>query len=177
MRLCSPTRVRGWFALPRITLITRYPLGLFKAWVYLELSASCLVYPTPGKKNPPADAPDYTSSQKGDRGVGVDDFVGLRHYRPGDSPKHVNWKAVAREQALQTKMFGGDRSEQRWLDWHRLQGSTEHRLSQLCRGVLDACEEQEEFGLRLPDFELCPDRGQRHRHACLEALALFGTES
>ena len=172
--LCTRANHRGRLALPRFTVTTRYPLGLFRAWVYVELDASCLIYPSPGSSMPPSEIPEYSRSQQGDKGVGADDFVGLRHYRPGDSPKHINWKAVAREQGVQTKLFGGDRSERRWLDWHSLEGSDEERLKQLCRGVLEAGDQQLEYGLRLPGKEIKPARGQPHRHECLTALALFG---
>ncbi len=166
---------RGRQPLGRFTIATEYPLGLLRAWSYVELDLSCLVYPNPGPAMPPSDLPDYTHSAQGDKGVGVDDFVGIRAYRPGDSPKHISWKALAREQGLRTKQFGGDRSDRLWLDWDALEGmDVESRLSRLCRGVLDACEQQQEFGLRLPGREIPPDRGASHRDECLAALALFG---
>lgn len=174
LTLATASRRRGRLTLPRFTLSSRYPLGLFNAWVYVELNASCLVYPKPGDRIRETPLPEYSPSQMGDRGVGADDFAGLRHYRPGDSPRHINWKALAREQGLQTKLFGGDRAERRWLDWHGLQGDSEQRLSQLCRGVLDASAQDIEFGLKLPDTSLGPARGQHHRLECLTALALFG---
>lgn len=170
---CVPTERRGECTLPIVRLSTRYPLGLLRAWCYVRLDASCLVYPAPGPRMPPSDVPDYTRSAQGDKGVGADDFVGLRQYRAGDSPKHVSWKALAREQDLQTKMFGGDRSERRWLDLELLSGDLEARLSRLCRGVLDACEQNLEFGLRLKDRVIAPGRGQNQRQRCLEALAKF----
>lgn len=172
--LSIPSNQRGLLSLPQFTLSTRYPLGLFVAWVYVELDTSCLVYPRPGKKMPDNPLPLYGHSQLGDKGVGADDFSGLRHYRPGDSPRHINWKALAREQGLQTKLFGGDRADKCWLDWYRLAGDREQRLSQLCRGVLDASEQGMEYGLRLPQIELKPARGQHHRLQCLARLALFG---
>ncbi|MCP5417203.1 MAG: DUF58 domain-containing protein [Chromatiaceae bacterium] len=164
---------RGKLPLPRFTLSTRYPLGLFVAWVYVELDSECLVYPKPGERMPERLLTRYDQSKSGDRGVGADDFVGLRHYRPGDSPRHINWRAVAREQGLQTKLFGGDRTERCWLDWNALQGDKEQRLSQLCRGVLEASGAELEFGLKLPDREFTPARGQQHRADCLAALALY----
>ena len=172
--LATKSHRRGKLPLPRFTLSTRYPLGLFNAWVYVELDTFCLVFPAPGDRMPETPLPVYSSSQLGDRGVGADDFTGLRHYRPGDSPRHINWKALAREQGLQTKLFGGDRAERCWLDWHSLRGGSEQRLSQLCRGILDASGEDIEFGLKLPGSELSPARGQQHRLKCLTALALFG---
>jgi uncharacterized protein (DUF58 family) len=178
LSLTCATEQRGRLQLGRLVVATEYPLGLLRAWSYVELDSACLVYPTPGPAMPPADLPDYSHSAEGDKGVGVDDFVGLRTYRPGDSPRQINWKALAREQGLQTKQFGGDRSDRLWLDWDTLQEmDTETRLSRLCRGVLDACEKQQEFGLRIPGIEIAPARGQEHRRACLTALALFGAES
>jgi len=171
--LSVPTPQRGRFSLPRFSISTRYPLGLLRAWAYVEMDLQCLVYPAPGAAAPAIDAPDYRPSSKGDKGVGADDFIGLRHYRPGDSPKHLNWKALAREQGLQTKLFGGDRAERRWLDWACTRGNTETRLSLLCRGVLDASDQQLEFGLRLPGEEIAPAMGQIQRSRCLERLALF----
>jgi uncharacterized protein (DUF58 family) len=177
LHLSEPSASRGLLKLGRFSVSSRYPLGLLRAWCYVELDADCLIYPQPGPKMPAADAPDYSHSQQGDKGVGVDDFVGIRLYREGDSPKHINWKALAREQGLQTKQFGGDRSEKRWLDWDSLTGlNSEAKLSRLCRGVLDACDAQQEYGLRLPGIEITPGRGQQHRHQCLQALALYGVK-
>ncbi|MEW7979426.1 MAG: DUF58 domain-containing protein [Candidatus Sedimenticola endophacoides] len=168
---------RGHLTLPRFTLSTRYPMGLLRAWTYIELDQCCLVYPRPGPRIPAADTPDYSRSQRGDRGVGVGDFVGLRPYRDGDSIKHIHWKALARERGLLTKQFGGDRSERRWLDWDALAGlDTEQRLSALCRGVIDATQQQLEYGLRLPGTEIPPGRDPAHRQRCLRALALYGEQ-
>jgi uncharacterized protein (DUF58 family) len=165
---------RGVLPLGRWTVSTRYPLGLFRAWAHLELRAECLVYPRPAAKATVPQRPAYKPHQTGDRGRGVDDFAGFRPYRPGDSPRHVLWKAAAREQALLVKQFGGDRADELWLDWEALPGmGTEARLSQLCRGVLDAHRNQQAWGLRLPGLEIAIASGNRHKHRCLEALARF----
>ncbi|NNG11986.1 MAG: DUF58 domain-containing protein [Halobacteria archaeon] len=165
---------RGVLPLGRWTVSTRYPLGLLRAWAHLELRAECLVYPRPVNEGPVAQSPAYKSHQTGDRGRGVDDFAGFRPYRPGDSPRHVLWKAAAREQALLVKQFGGDRADQVWLDWEALPGmDTEARLSRLCRWVLDAHRNQQAYGLRLPGLEIGIASGNRHKHRCLEALARF----
>ncbi|WP_428633270.1 DUF58 domain-containing protein [Sedimenticola sp.] len=168
---------RGRFPMPRCTLSTRYPLGLFYAWSYLELASETLVYPAPGSHIAASNLPSYQPSQQGDKGVGTDDFVGLRSYRPGDSPRQIDWKAQAREQGLHTKQFGGDRADLLWIDWQQYPGlETEARLSALCRAVLDAAGRQQDFGLRLPDLQLKPARGETQRQAALTALALFGEQ-
>lgn len=174
LRLKHNTNSRGIMSLGRIVVSTSYPLGLLRAWSYVETDAECLVYPRPASRRPPATHSDYAHSSSGDKGVGVDDFVGIRQYRPGDSPKHINWKAVAGERGLQTKQFGGDRSDRVWLDWQSMpELDSEERLSRICRGILDACSKEQEFGLRIPGTELTPSHGQQHRHRCLETLAMF----
>lgn len=166
---------RGRLPIPRCVVSTTYPLGLLYAWSYLQLQGEVLVYPVPGDPLPASEQPSYLQSQQGDKGVGADDFVGLRGYREGDSPRQIDWKSHAREQGLHTKQFGGDRSDHRWLEWDALAPlPTEARLSALCRGVLDAAEQQQEFGLRLPGVILKPGRGEKQRLAALSALALHG---
>jgi len=174
LSLHLPAPRRGIFKPGQFTISTSYPLGLLRAWSYIELDLSCLVYPKPGADIQHLNPPSYTPSASGDRGVGTDDFAGLRQFRQGDSPRHIDWKAVAKGQGLRTKLFGGDRADQHWLDWDSLPGfDTEQRLSRLCRAVLLACESQDEYGLRLPGVIINPSRGEVHRHQCLAALAHF----
>lgn len=169
---------RGLLALGRCSVSSCYPLGLFRAWSPVNLRMHCLVYPRPGPRRPLPQAVSYKPRLSGDKGRGVDDFVGFRPYRPGDSPRHLFWKAAAREQALLIKQFGGDRSDELWLDWRELDAmDTEHRLSQLCRWVLDANRLGQCYGLRLPGLEIAPGSGDVHKLQCLEALARFGHET
>ena len=73
------------------------------------------------------------------------------------------------------KQYSGGQAVETCIDWDDLDGSdTEQGLSVLCRRVLDADAGAAEYGLRLPGVVIAPDRGDRHRHACLRALALFG---
>ena len=172
--LHKTTERRGRLAPGRISISSVYPLSLFRAWAYVELDMSCVVYPQPG---PPRSIPPhavYRPNQTGDKGRGVDDFAGFRPYRPGDSPRHLFWKAAAREQALLVKQFGGHRADELWLDWNDLPDlPVEARLGQLCRWVLDADREQLHYGLRLPGIEQPINSGPAQRARCLELLALF----
>lgn len=167
---------RGLQHLRFVEVETRYPLGLFRAWCYARTDARVLVYPKPAARGPvPALAPAYRPSAAGDLGVGADEFVGPRSYRPGDSPRRLDWKALARERGLVVKQFGGDQAAQVWLDWSHLPAvETEARLSLLCRQILDAEEAGLAYGLRLPDRVVPMGHGDAHKHRCLEALAIFG---
>ena len=169
-----PTNQRGRLPLPRITLRSSFPLGMFQAWSHVNLDSQLLIYPQPSpERKTPRETHNHLNLS-GDRGRGSDDFAGLRTYQTGDSPHHLHWKAMAREQGLFTKQFGGDHAEELWLDWEALPGlDTEARLSQLARWVLDAEDAQHSYGLRLPGKQIPLGHGPAHRHRCLEALALF----
>lgn len=169
------TTKRGIFHLPQISLHTSYPLGLFHAWSYAQLDLSCLVYPKPAERGDPPVASSYTHSNSGDRGVGTDDFVGLRNFRSGDSPKHIDWKAYAKQQGLLSKQFGGDRHVEIRLDWDLIpEQEPERRLSLLCRFILQQEELQHAYALRLPGLSIPCNVGTAHMQQCLMALAKFG---
>lgn len=166
---------RGWQPLPPFRLATRFPLGLLYSWTRpVHLAHACLVYPAPAAPLPFRATP--TETLRPDRGqrLGGDDFIGVREYQPGDSPRHIDWKAFARTGLLTTKQFGGGYQALVWLDWEALpEFDTETRLSVLTRWVLDAEAAGAHYGLRLPDTVIAPDRGEAHERACLGALALF----
>lgn len=165
---------RGRHVLQRFTIATRFPLGLFRAWANVHLQHSYLVYPRPAAIHQLPSHSYYKLKVSGDQGVGADDFAGLRQYHKGDSLRHIHWKAAARQQGLLTKQFGGDRSEELWLDWDSLPDiDVEQRLSILTRWVLLAEREGKSYGLRLPNEIIAPNRGDQHRHYCLKALAEY----
>jgi len=175
LELTLPAASRGYLPAGRITLYTRYPLGLFHAWSYVHLSMCCLVYPKPDNSRGLPPQMLRESGTAGDQGRGSDDFASLRPYHAGDSLRHIHWKALAREQGLLTKQFGGGITEELWLHWEQLGNLTlEQRLSRLTRWVLEADALGLAYGLTLPDQSISPARGDGHRHRCLEALALFG---
>ncbi len=174
-QLYWPMPVRGEYHLGRVQVHTLYPFGFLRAWAYIDSHASVLVYPKPAASANLRGCAQYVRSETGDRGMGADDFVGLRPYRSGDPPRHLDWKAFARGRGLVTRQFGGDRAEQLWLDWEQLRGlDTEARLSSLCRMVLNAAHQDLQYGLKLPNLQLTPDMGDTHKHLCLTALARFG---
>lgn len=170
------TTGRGWLQLPRLTLETYHPLGLIRAWSLIQPDMRGLVYPAPDAHAPAL--PYGTDEHPGDgaHGRGHDDFAGLRHHQPADSPRHVAWKAVARGGTWRTKTFDGGGRSTIWLDWQTLPSAldTEARLSRLTRWIIEADQAGLEYGLRIPGTTLGPARGAPHRHACLTALALFG---
>ncbi len=167
---------RGYLAVPPLTVVTRFPLGLLYSWSRrVELRQVCLVYPAAAEPTPLRASPVEMFEPTQGLRVGGDDFIGVREFRAGDSPRHVDWKAAARGQGWHTKQFGGGYQATVWLDWDTLEGlGVEDRLSLLARWVLDAQRSALRYGLRLPEKTLDPGSGEDHQHECLKALALFG---
>ena len=173
--LDAPATRRGWMPVGRLLLETRFPLGLFRAWSYVEPDARCLVYPRPERSALPPLAARADAGAQRSQAAGNDDFSGLRGYQLSDSPRHVAWKAVARADDMLTKQFTGEAAAQLWLDWQLLPPAlgAEQRLSRLAGWVLAAERAGAHYGLRLPGVEIEPARGDSHAAACLQALALY----
>jgi uncharacterized protein (DUF58 family) len=173
--LAVPAARRGWQPMGRVMLETRFPLGLFRAWSYVEPDARCLVYPRPEHSALPARSADADSGGLRSPVPGSDDFAGLRGYQPADSPRHVAWKAAARSEDLLTKQFTGEAAAELWLDWRLLPpgAGIEQRLSLLAGWVLAAERAGATYGLRLPGAEIAPGRGTAHCASALQALALY----
>ncbi len=173
--LAATAGKRGWMPLGRVMLETRFPLGLFRAWSYVEPDARCLVYPRPERSALPPTSADESGGSMPAQTSGSDDFFGLREYQIFDSPRHVAWKAVARIDEMRTKQFSGESAAELWLDWRLVPASldSERRLSRLAGWVLAAERSGARYGLRLPGTEVNPGRGEAHRATCLQALALY----
>ncbi len=175
LSLMVPATRRGWLACPPLVLSTLYPLALMRAWSpRLRLEQRCLVYPAPATEAALTQALESAPASTPGAQIGGDDYSGLRTFRLGDSAQRISWKTLARGQGLHTKEFLDGGQQTLFFDWHALAPlDTESRLSLLCRAVLEAEGAGQPYGLRLPHLTLEPGSGEHHRHACLEALALF----
>lgn len=170
------TQKRGLLAPGPLEIFTHYPFGLFLARTALPHSASGLVYPRP-IAGPLTTVPgDITTGGEGaGTGPGVDDFVGLRAYQPGDNLGQISWKAYSRGQGLLIKQFSGESGRMLTIDWHALnEPDLERKLSRLCGMLLQTHKNGLHFGLRLPGRTIVPARGENHLKTCLTSLALFG---
>jgi uncharacterized protein (DUF58 family) len=170
-----PAARRGVLKPGRLTVFTRFPLGLYYSWAYLELDMQCIVYPRPAFPALPLPPADLSAGAGAEHGRGQEDFSGLRPYHVGDSPRHIAWKAAARDQGLLTKVFTGRAEAELWFELEQLppQLGVEERLSHLARWVLDAHAAGLTYGLRLPGKTVEMAAGAAQRDRCLEALALF----
>jgi uncharacterized protein (DUF58 family) len=170
-----PAPRRGILMPGRLTIFTYYPLGLCRAWAYAEPDVRCLVYPRPEAAHIPLPLPAAHAGLGIAHGSGQEDFAGLRSYHPGDSPRQIAWKAAARGLGLLTKQFSGRADTELWLEWQATPDALgiEGRLSRLARWVIDAHTAGMSFGLRLPGVTIAPAPGNAQHDRCLEALALY----
>lgn len=166
---------RGLISLPRFTIESRFPFGLFRAWAHIQFDQAQLVYPRPSLDLTLPIKSSGISEGKKQLDLGTDDFKGLRSYTEGDPLQHIHWKSFARHQILQTKEFSSTTSDELWLNWSDTTVTgVELKLSQLSCWLLLANKQNLTYGLRLPNLTIQPGHGQHHLDACLKQLALFG---
>jgi len=170
--LLLATPRRGLMPLDRVRVATRYPFGLFRAWTWLHLPLSVMVYPAPLGSLPLPGAPGMQQGAPR-HGPDADEWTGLRPFRTGDSPRHVAWTAYARGLPLMVKEYSATGGGERLFEFTALgRLQTEQRLSQLARWIVDAEAAGERYALHLPGTRIEAGHGQAHRHRCLMALAL-----
>jgi uncharacterized protein (DUF58 family) len=179
--LSTPAKERGWLAMPRLRLQTRFPLGLFRAWSYWKPDAAVLVYPQPETNAPPLPV-SLEADSEGQGRIGVeDDFAGIRAYQAGDSVRRLAWRHIARLDSdlggpLITKQFEGGSSGRLHIDMNALPHAMdiETKLSRLTRWVLEAEARGMPYAFRLGSTSINCGIGPVHQEACLRALALYG---
>jgi uncharacterized protein (DUF58 family) len=176
------TERRGLHATPNLTIETRFPLGLFRAWSVWRPAVQILVYPQPEHPCPPLPASQLVAlATGGARSSGGSELEGVRGYRRGDALKLVVWKKAAQAQAsggdLVIRDTASNASQELWLEWqHTGVSGTEERLSRLTAWVLAfeaTPNTTTRYGLAAPGIHLSPDGGSVHRDVCLRALALY----
>jgi uncharacterized protein (DUF58 family) len=178
VELTLPTPRRGAMPVGRLRVLTTWPFGLFRAWTWLHVDHAVTVYPRPaGRRAMPCAAAARGATAPQPTGE-ADEWATLRPFRDGDSPRQVAWKAYARGAPLLVKEYASSAGAVRMFDFAALAGvDTEQRLSQLARWIVQAADDGERFGLRLPRRHIGLDQGQAHRRRCLRALALFDSEA
>lgn len=179
VRVLVPVRTshRGLFDPGWLCIGCDYPLGLFKAWTRINMGLRCLVYPRPVSV-PSPHATTALSNGKGNiaQTAGVDDFLGLTAYQPGDSPGRIHWQAYSRGRGLHTKTFADQVGAGLMLDIADIKGDDpEKKLSILCSHILRSHHQRRSFGMRLGKQTFPGANGRAHRDRCLRALALYGS--
>jgi uncharacterized protein (DUF58 family) len=170
-----PSQKRGRYRMERIAVRSAYPFGLFWAVRRAPVEMTYFVYPEPRGSS---ELPEMLATgTEGPPHRAGDDFSGVRAYSPGESLRHIDWKAFARGRPLMVKQFTGGLGRELWLESRLLPGlSLDDRLSQLTLWALEAEEGDVPYGLSVGDVHLPPAVGGEHQRRVLEALAVGGRE-
>jgi uncharacterized protein (DUF58 family) len=165
---------RGYLNPGRLLIETYYPLGLLRAWTWIDLNARALVYPKPIFS-------DFPVLEQGRRDEGElmdprgsDDFSDIKDYQPGDPIKHIIWRSYARSEELVVKRYASFVEPRLWLDLESVPGALEERLSRLTGLALKATRREQEFGFRMDELQIKPAVGEAHLERVLRELALYG---
>jgi len=170
-----PARQRGEHKVGTFRLTSIYPIGFVRVLKTFVSSQTYLVYPKPSgdTRLPVHRAGSPHTRPQTELGEG-DDFAGVRAYVPGESQRHIDWRAVARGQPLMTKQFAAEAEGSVHLDFSAPRfHDVEERLSQLALWVIEAERLRRPYSLRLPNTQIAPAVGEAHFHRCLRALSLF----
>ena len=174
IRFKTKTARRGRLDAGRVRIYTEFPSGLFVAWTWADLSMTCIVYPAPDNS---IELPVFDHSESGEtdtKGYGMENFSHLRKYHQGDNINRISWKAAAKTDELFTKQFIGAKPVSHWINWNDIPAKDiEQRLSMMTALVINAEQNHQYYGIRLPDKEIAPDTGNEHYHRCLTFLALY----
>lgn len=182
------TRERGWLTLPRITIDTRFPLGLFRAWAYWLPQTEVLIWPAL-EANAPALPYEHrvVAAEHASRATSVSSEMpeGLRDYRRGDPLRWIAWKkssqALASGTGLVSREPAQGHSPDLWLDFEHSPGMSsldaETRLSRLASWLIQAEQQASAqgpiYGLRLPGASVACSAGPHHLRHCLDTLATW----
>jgi uncharacterized protein (DUF58 family) len=178
VELGVPAERRGRLRIERMLVATTFPFGLFRAWTWVHAPIEAVVYPRPRGRRIPPPAPAGRLGLRAHAGIGDDEWLGLRSFRDGDSPRRVAWKALARGGELMVKEYGAAADDLRMFDIEMLRGlDLETQLEQLARWIVEAEAGGDRYGLILGSTVIEPARGPEHRHRCLTALALHREET
>jgi uncharacterized protein (DUF58 family) len=173
-----PSERRGMYRFDALQVRTAYPFGLIWASVRVPVNVEYFIYPqAKGSDVWPALHPTGESGAPTSNKPG-DDFAGVRAYMPGESLRHVDWKAFARGRPLSIKQFSGGSGQELWLDAAEMgKMSLEARLSQLALWIVAAEKAEIPYALKLGRTTLPMGLGDTQARRALEALAVAGVGS
>ncbi len=164
---------RGFIEPPRLTLVSAFPLGLCRAWTYVNLANPLWVFAAPiASTLLSAQFTPDNQTGKGAPQTGADEFIGLKNYVVGDALNRVAWKQWAQKNTMQVKQFHQPQGLPQWLILPEVYGAArELAISQLTFKVNELIAQGISVGLALPRQRLPPDDSEAHRLRCLQALA------
>jgi uncharacterized protein (DUF58 family) len=167
---------RGLYELPRVSIESIFPFGLFRCWSHLSVPSQFFVFPTPlacSLKLRQQNSKGNTGNKSGVT-VTSEDLQGIRDYRDSDPIHHVSWKHFAKGQGLLTKDFSERSAISGWLHFSDyFNGNVEYALSEVTFQILELSNQGASFGFSIGKQQIMPNTGMQHKQKCLETVALY----
>ena len=170
---------RGRMRIPRITVQSRFPYKMLRAWKYFEKTELVLVYPQRrGQQNFRSLLGSQNEQELEAKPESEGLFRDYREFQRTDSPSRIDWKRSLKHQKHLIKNYENAGERKILIDWKMTSAELgfEERLSQLCLWV-DLCHKKNEFySLKLDSFQTEFAASLLHYKICLERLALVSKD-
>jgi uncharacterized protein (DUF58 family) len=133
-------RARGKFTFEALRVASCYPLGLFRAWRWYQVQLSYFSYPFVAGASSHSPPRIRLGEQDAKSALeGGSDFTESRLLHPGEPPRRVDWRTLARGRPLMVKEFRSGASWGLDLDLPHAPGKDlEEKLSHLSQAVWQA---------------------------------------
>ncbi|MFO2978844.1 hypothetical protein SDB20_15390 [Legionella pneumophila serogroup 1] len=168
------TTRRGCYTLPKITISSFFPFGLFQVWGYANFDSNYYVYPQP--VNPGFwPIPLYHQNKRKTDSHGDNEYYDLKQVdNPWIQPNLIAWKIAAKGQGWYLKTM--DRAEEMyWL--FRLNDlpieTLEEKLKHLSYWLVTAESQGQFYKLELGNDPDKFSHGEEHLRYCLRQLAVY----
>lgn len=161
---------RGTGSLKRISVETRFPFHLFRAFTYYDINLALTIYP----ENKALGL--HHEKTLAEESLGNEEDFYLKDYQPGDSLKRVQWKKLAQSGKMLTKQTTSNQEQPIVLCFSSDTLSStdkENELSSICFGLHERHSQNLNYGLMLDTLSIEPGHSQLHLQRCLKALAEY----
>ncbi len=174
LEILWPAGPRGVVPLGRITLESRAPYGLIRAWSYVHFDWVGLVHPQAEAQAPPLPHGGRDETLPGRLNQVAHDPDELREYVPGDSLKRVAWKQVAKSGDWYTRTGASAAQSEILIDWQTLGLSdSEACLRRMAAWIERARNENIAYALSMPNGQLKLADGAAQARDALVLLASY----
>lgn len=169
---------RGVYMLSPLTLETRYPLGLWRAWSVLRCDAVLQIYPQAiaGEVIQTPEADENLNAAAQAINTSSEASASLSHSQASSEAnlKTIDWRALARDKLAEKVFDTESQNTARFTLSAPPHLPREQALSHLTAAVLAYSEAQQSFGLNLAPQRIAISQGAAHTAQCLRALAASG---
>ncbi len=167
---------RGLNKITNIEICSIFPFNFFIRCKRFPVDLELLVFPKPKKcktilksNNSKRSRKENFSNLKGFEG----DLTGIRDYIEGDPLKLIHWKLSAKTDELKTKELSSTGYQSAIIDFDKLDGNLENKISCATYQILNYYKKHIPFGLKIGKDIYKPEYSKKQKFKLLKVLALY----